>query len=229
MIKKGKLFISGGGKAKESFLLDREFVNSLKNKKILYIPIGLERDFIGYEGCYDWINTTLSVHSNYLLNITMWIDLNNKKISDVQSFDAIYLGGGRNTYKFLQLIYDTKFYDILRNFINKGGSIYGGSAGAIIMGKNIATVSEENDNNYTCEEGLGFVGNYSLLCHYDSTQDEKIKKYISNYKTPVIALPENSGLVVEKNNILVLGYNKVAIFDLEANKKFIRPDEIFVL
>ncbi len=229
MIKKGKLFISGGGKAEDSFLLDREFVNSLKNKRILYIPIGLERDFIGYEGCYDWINTTLSVHSNYPLNITMWIDLSNKKTNNVQGFDAIYLGGGRNTYKFLQLIYDTKFYDILIDFIDKGGFIYGGSAGAIIMGKNIATVSEENNNNYTCEKGLGFVGNYSLLCHYDSTQDEKIKKYINSYKIPVIALPENSGLVIEENNVLVLGYSKIIIFDLKVNKIFIKPNHTFIL
>lgn len=31
------------------------------------------------------------------------------------------------------------------------------------------------------------------------------------------------------NNILVLGYSEVAIFDLKANKKFIRPNEIFIL
>ncbi|MBU1159659.1 Type 1 glutamine amidotransferase-like domain-containing protein, partial [Patescibacteria group bacterium] len=126
---KGKLFISGGGGAQDSFLLDQEFVKSSRLKRILYIPIALQRDSIGYEACYDWITSTLSNHSDDFIEIMMWLDLKNKTIDDLKKIDAIYIGGG-NTYKLLQIIYEENFDKVLAEFLRRGGNIYGGSAGA---------------------------------------------------------------------------------------------------
>jgi hypothetical protein len=53
-MKKGYIFLSGGGDLKDSFKLDEKFFSLLKpNAKILYIPVALERDQAGYEACRD--------------------------------------------------------------------------------------------------------------------------------------------------------------------------------
>lgn len=224
--KSGKLFISGGGGAQDSFLLDKEFVKSLDDKKILYIPIALQRDSLGHEACYDWIVSALSSHSNDFIEIIMWLDLKNKTIDDLKNFDAVYIGGG-NTYKLLQMIYEANFDKALTEFLRRGGNIYGGSAGAIIMGKNISIVNEENDANYKYEKGLSLLRNYSLICHYKELKDYKIKKYIEINKNPVIALTEKSGLIIENNLAKVSGYEPVIIFNEKIEKRIIMPEEKF--
>ncbi len=211
----GEIFISGGGDSKDSFFLDKKFINALIKRKILYIPIALERDKIGFEACYDWIINTLSQHSSNFIDITMLLDLYDKNL-EIKDYGGIYIGGG-NTYKLLQYIYDSHFDKIIRNFLNNGGIIYGGSAGAIIFGKNIATIQEENNGNYKYNNGLSLLGDYSILCHYTGKEDENIIKFIKQYNSPVIALSENSGLIIDNTVTEVVG-NGVAIFDLKGRK-----------
>jgi len=225
-IGKGKLFLSGGGGAQDSFLLDQEFVKSLRAKTVLYIPIALQRDPLGYEACYDWIVSTLSVHSDDFIEIIMWLDLKTKTLDDLKKFEAIYIGGG-NTYKLLQTFHETGFDKVIVKFLKQGGIIYGGSAGAIIMGKNISTVSEENDDDYKFDKGLFLLGNYSLICHYDFSKNKQIEHYIQKYRNPVIALTEKGGIIIENNCVKVIGYESALIFDEKLNKKNLKPKEIF--
>lgn len=226
---RGKLFISGGGNSEESFLLDKKFVSSLKKKNILYIPIGLRRDLIGYEDCYEWITKTLSAHTKKSLDIEMWISLKGVTKEDILNFEAIYIGGGRNTYKLLYNFYRTGFIDLLKEFFHNGGIVYGGSAGAVIMGKSIATVSEENDKMYPFEEGLYLLNNYSICCHFNARKEKLIYKFISNHNSPVIAIPEDSGLILEYQHFLVIGYSHIELYDTYLNKSIIKPGESFSL
>lgn len=54
----------------------------------------------------------------------------------------------------------------LGEYLENGGIVYGGSAGAIVMGGDIATVSEENEIGLSCSVALGFVPNLSIRCHF---------------------------------------------------------------
>lgn len=220
--KNKKIFISGGGGEKDSYPLDKEFIQGIEGdrKSILYIPIAMNADPIKYEACYDWIINSLAALSGEFLDIAMWTNLNDKTEEDLNKFDAVYIGGG-NTFKLLQHIYESNFFSILRKFINKGGIIYGGSAGAIIMGKNINTVSEENDRNYIYNEGLSMVGDYSIICHYQENLDEKIVKYIATYNNPVIALSERSGIRIVGDSVKVVGYDPIIVFNLNKEKSVI--------
>jgi len=214
----GKIFISGGGGIEESFLLDKQFVRSLTKRKVLYIPLALNRDNIGFEACYDWIISALARHSDDFINITMLLDLAGYKKELNDDFDGIYIGGG-NTYKLLQHIYNTGFDKKLTSFLRNGGLVYGGSAGAIILGKSIAIVSEENDNDYKYNKGLSLIGNYSIMCHYNEAEDDKILEFVKLYQSPVIALPEGSGLIIDKEKCEVVGDKSVLIFGLYQERK----------
>ncbi len=227
-LNKGTIYLSGGGNAKDSFFLDKHFINSLINKKVLYVPVAITRDKIGYEECYDWIINTLTSHSKDFVDITMWLDIKNKTLKDIIEYDAVYLGGG-NTYKLLEEIYNTKFNQVIIKYLNKDKIIYGGSAGAIIMGKNIDTVIGENDKNYKYNSGLSLLGNYSVIGHYKKDDNGNIFNYISRYKNPVIALPEKSGIVIQNKIATVIGYEPVVIFLTDRTERKEMPDNNFNL
>lgn len=226
---KGKVFVSGGGDAQQSYFLDREFVRVLPRRLILYLPVGLVRTIAGYEGCYEWITSTLGKHSQEPLDITMPIRLSPDVASRLSSYDAVYIGGGKNTYRLLHLLYNAELIPPLVNYVAQGGAIYGGSAGAILLGHTIATVREENDGSYTHEQGLDLVGNFSILCHYDGTQDENVWAYIRHYRNPVLALPETSGVVVVQDHASVVGSSPAYVFDLNHCKIAILSSEQFSL
>lgn len=224
------LFLAGGGDQNDSLKIDTQFIKSLKHKKVLYIPLALEPSINGYESCYDWISSTLSDRlTGKFVDIIMWTDLNNKKETDLKQYDAIYIGGG-NTYKLLKTIQETKFDKILTNFYKNGGIIYGGSAGAIICGYDIKTVSEENEINYVYNNGLNLISNSSLICHYQPNLNNKIFKYIKKNKRQVIAIPEKSGLIIKNgNNVSVAGYEPVYLFGIDGSIKTINIDQSFII
>jgi len=221
-----KIYISGGGNAKDTYELDHVFFNLSGNDRILYIPIGLKRDIIGFDGCYEWFLDVLSMHTKKNPKVEMWINLKGKNHENLHKFDAIYIGGASNTYQLLEEINNLGFIYRLLDFVKNGGNLYGGSSGAIILGKNIGTVEDENDNNYKYQNGLNLVGGYSILCHYDNLCDKKILSYLQKYKNPVIALPKDIGLLVCDNEAKVCGYDKCYVFETDGKINIFRHKEI---
>lgn len=222
-----KLFASGGGNASETALLDRAFVRSLAGNSILYIPVGLVRDFVGYEGCYEWLSSTLAAHASTPLNITMWVNLSKKAEESLESYDAIYIGGASNTYWLLEQLEKTDLKNRLTHYVLGGGTLYGGSAGAVLMGKSIGVVQAENKRSYPSDVGLGLVGNYSIYCHYGDAGAPLIEAYIERYKNPVIALGERSGIAISGGSATVVGYDAITIIDVKKGVRVYQPNEIF--
>lgn len=102
---------------------------------MIYIPIATLEE--NYESYFRWIKSVFEPFN--FNNIIMWTDLsNNKVMDDLKDCSSIFIGGG-NTYKLLNELRRTGFDNVLKTFIDQGGIVYGGSAGAIILGKNIQT------------------------------------------------------------------------------------------
>ena len=126
----GKLFLTGGGDEKQSFEIDKIFLKNIKS--VLYIPIAWKNE--NYEGCLKWFKESMLKHKkiriNMLTNLYRRVTLSN--------YDAVYIGGG-NTYKLLKKIKDSHFDKKLIRYYQNGGTVYGGSAGAIIWGKDVSS------------------------------------------------------------------------------------------
>jgi len=197
-MKNKKIILAGGGTEKESKELDRFFVSLIKrNKKLIYIPIAM--DSRPYSDCFNWFNKAMKkLNFN---NFGMVTNLKKFKIS--KNIGAIYIGGG-NTFKLLKEIRQSNFDKKLLKFIKDGGIIYGGSAGAIILGKDILTSSDNNENVKDNFDGLNLINNYSVWCHYNN-EDEKIFDYIKSRRNNVIAISEKSGIFINGNNFKVIG------------------------
>lgn len=201
---KGKLILSGGGDLKISYNLDEEFFSLLKNNaKILYIPIALKRDRIGFEACYDWFSNIIATHAKGK-DIDFSMILEHDFIPDIKKYDCVYIGGG-NTFKLLDFIINKRLNEKILDYLNSGGIVYGGSAGAIIFGKDIRTVEEENDHNYIYVNGLNCLGDYSLICHYNISMDDRIIENSKKINSKVLALDESSGIIVSGDSSLIIG------------------------
>ena len=214
-----KLILGGGGGKEDSRFIDNYLVNELKianSKSIAYIPIALDSG--RHNAAFAWFN---SVFSNRIEKIKMWEDLATISLDDMREFGAIYIGGG-NTVRLLQHIKSTRFDIHLKSYILGGGIVYGGSAGAIILGKDIRTAPEARGISLNDYEGLNVLGGYSILCHYDSERENKkeVLDLSSLIKSPIISIPEKSGIVSASGKLLVLGNESVDVFYKDSIKTF---------
>lgn len=204
MKKVSKTFISGGGSKEQTQEFDSLFFSELaNNSKILYIPVALDRDYKGFESCFDWFASLINFHQGSK-DIDFEMILKDADVPSLKNFDAVYIGGG-NTYKLLNYIYTKELKIKLKEFLESGGLIYGGSAGAIILGKDIRTVEEENNENYLSYEGLNFLGGYSIKCHFRDSDSVALIQKANKYGLKILALPEKSGVIFSNKNISFVG------------------------
>lgn len=202
--KTGQYFLGGGGDTDISFNFDELYFSRLPtNAKILYIPIALNRKDKGYESCKTWFSSLIHLHDKNN-NITFTMLLEDDDIPNVSLYDSIYIGGG-NTYILLDFIYQKNLHNIIPDFVNNGGIYYGGSAGAIIVGKSILTAEKKDDTAYLHTEGLNKVNGLLLKPHYLSEQDSNLFNINKQTKDSIIAITEESGLIIDQNNIKVIG------------------------
>lgn len=211
-------YLSGGGSEIQSQKIDSDFAKYIDGKKLMYIPIALDRDLLGFEACYDWI-TNLFLKLEYKIDVPqVHMYLNPRAIAEkLFEYDALYIGGG-NTFKLLEFIYKNNLFEKIKEFYESGKPVYGGSAGAIILGKDIRTVEEENDAGYKFYKGFNVLSDNSFICHYKPLLDEKIKKYIADFKQDVIAIPEDSGIKIENGKITKI-FGEPLIFSSQSKHK----------
>jgi dipeptidase E len=207
------IYLSGGGSGKDSRELDEAFLEDIeKIKPLLYIP--LARD-LPYDSCLDWIKSNFEFGE--FKNFKM---INNKDELlniDLKNYSGVYIGGG-NTYKLLKELKEVGFLDILSKYIREEGIVYGGSAGAIILGKDILTANDPNEVNINNFEGLNELNEFSVFCHYNSEVKKDVEAYTKKTKNSVLVLSEKTGLIVQGEEVFVVGQEPLIIADREASK-----------
>lgn len=207
-----QIYLSGGGDASQSFLLDQLFAKEIgTNGQMLYIPLAIVPERFSFEECFHWITSTYSQH--HFNNIEMIHSLD--ELETMPKPKAIYIGGG-NTYKLLNLLKANHKDIYLKNFLASEGIVFGGSAGAIIFGKTILTASigQDSDINEVGLDdlaGLNLLDDFTVHCHYLPTDKTELMNLFAKTKSPILCLPEDSGIVYENHVITVIGFQSVDI------------------
>lgn len=204
-----KLILNGGGIGKQASDA-RNLLNSIisHNKKILYIPFAWPDST--FSGCLEFMTDELSDIEKQGIDMVKTTDeLMNKNFTD---YACIYIGGG-NTYKLLNdLKISGAFNKIKRYLLEEDGIIYGGSAGAIIFGKDLDSCNTDDENKVGLVDNTGFnmINGYSLLCHYTSRGPERTeisKKYLLELSKdkPIYAIPEEDTIYIEDGRVSFIG------------------------
>ena len=206
-----KLYLSGGGSGKQNHFAYINFFRIIdKSKPILYIPLAMESTM--YKSCYNWFKNEINSYNfNKFEMVKSSLELSKL---DLNNYSALFIGGG-NTYKLLSELKEDDNINKIKKYLLNGGIVYGGSAGAIIFGKDIDGCKLMDEKNDVNTEGLNFINNYSLLCHFNNNNLKLNKKYLTTYsiKNKLLFLPEEDVLVINDNSIKIIGSHKYAIFD----------------
>jgi len=204
-----KLILNGGGTGNQ--VADaRRLLNELidHDKKILYIPFAWPDQT--YSGCLEFMTNELSdVEKQGIDMVKSTDELMSKNLID---YACIYIGGG-NTYKLLNdLKISGAFEKIQKYLLEDDGIVYGGSAGAIIFGKDLDSCNTDDENEVGLVDNTGFnmINGFSLLCHYTSREAERTelsKNYLMKLskQKPIYAIPEEDTIYVSNGNIKIFG------------------------
>ena len=180
--------LSGGTGTKE---LDEYFLNKLKfQSKVLLITLARENS----EKTKNWFISKYCSTMNFTVDV-----LSDVQPQSLQSYDAIYISGG-NTFRLLYTLRNLNLLIELKNYIQSGKLVYGGSAGAIILGKSIqiAELLEENISQIENNLGLDLIEGFSILPHFK--KELNLKKF-----SKIICLTEESGIIIENKKINIFG------------------------
>lgn len=134
------------------------------------------------------------------------IDINNKNEEQLRKlldgFDVIYVAGGNGFY-LLEKMRQSGFDKIIDDLLKKGVIYAGASAGAVVMGSDIAPLEPLDDPkkapNLTSTKGLGYV-NFVILPHYGKEKyAQKYKDLMSKYgkKFDLVTLTDEQVIIVE--------------------------------
>jgi dipeptidase E len=139
-------------------------------------------------------------------------------IPAISPFDATYIGGG-NTFSLFSELLESGFAEALREYATQGGAIYGGSAGAVILGRDLLTVEhmDANDVGLSQRTGLDLAGGHAVWVHYTPQDDCLIDQYIHQSHFPILAIPEQAGVLLEGNELMSIG--RAPVYRFAGNTK----------
>jgi dipeptidase E len=208
-----KVALAGGGDAQDSRLLDKVFASWIGPEgRLLYWPIAL-RGMRPFPSCLEWITEALAPLN--ISDITMWTDLSEHKAGELDQYDAVYIGGG-NTFALLAELQNSGFDRHLKACTQRGKPVYGGSAGAIVLGRDIRTAQhfDRNDMGLLDTQGLDLAEGHAIWPHYRPSHDEMIVLYVQRFQQPVLAIPERSGIVIDEAGLRTVGFEPGYRFDV---------------
>lgn len=204
---RGGVFLGGGGSVDDESALWNEF--AMNGQRILYWPMALPTE--EHASGEQWLRSSLAPRGSF--DIVMWSSLAGHNPEELVAFDLIFIGGG-NTYALLDEVQRRQFLEPVRQFVANGGSLYGGSAGAVLAGEDIGTAEpfDSNDIGIKDTSALNLLSGASLQPHYEPSHAVRLRRYVAKNSATVIALPERCGVVVHDDLARNVGPEPVSIF-----------------
>lgn len=211
-----KVFLCGGGAGMQT----RDAVKRLNAvidhaKPCLYIPLAMEPE--QYDNCFEWITGELNtVEIPHIEMVRSVEELAAKRMED---YSFLFLGGG-NTFKLLKALKTSGTFERIQEYLKNGGVAFGGSAGAIVFGKDLAACGLDDANEVHLQETDGFdvLHGVSILCHFTNRtaeKDQQSKQYLLELSkhTKAVALPEEVTLLVKDDGVEAIGQGPYFYFE----------------
>ncbi len=207
-----RLILSGGGCGKQVSKSYEKYAEIIdENKPVLYIPLAWRNK--DYDGCLEWLKGELLPYG--IDKFMMITDVNQFNNINLDDYNSLFIGGG-NTYKLLKYLKESEGYSKIEEYIKNGGIVFGGSAGAIIFGKDIQTcnICSSDENLWPDLDTSGFdvMNGKSLSCHYGSEgrkkeHDNNTEKY-KKRGFDIISLTEEQSAFVTDEKVEIIDNSK---------------------
>jgi dipeptidase E len=210
----------GGGPDDERPVLDR-FIELVGHGEVAYWPIALAPE--RYEDATAYATSALR------RPVSTWAQLREHTPDEVAALAGVFIGGG-NTFQLLNEVRLAGLADAV-GYLAANGVVYGGSAGAILLGADIGTASvfDRNDVGLTDTRGLGLIGEHDVWCHFVDSHRDHIRQRAHAVDRPVLALTERSGAEVADDRLQAIGHEPALVFERGSEPRELRPGESIAL
>ena len=146
------VFLNGGGagaQTSDAYKRLNQIID--KSKPCLYIPLAMTQE--KYDSCYEWITTELNdIKVSHIDIVRSAEEILAKNLND---YSFVFIGGG-NTFKLLHDLKKSGAYEKISQYIHNNGIVFGGSAGAIIFGKDLESCILADSNDVNLQDINGF-------------------------------------------------------------------------
>jgi dipeptidase E len=164
------------------------------------------------------------------------MDLDVIPLDDLETADAIFVGGG-NTFRLLKTLYDRDLLTTIRDRVRAGLPYLGSSAGTVIAAPTMKTTNDMPIVEPPSFDSLGLV-DFQINPHYldpepgsthrGETREERIREFHEENERPVVGLREGSMLRVEDGVTTLLGEKSARLFRRGEEPVEIEPGTINV-
>ena len=145
----------------------------------------------------------------------------------IRQAKGIFTGGG-NTFLLLKKLYELDLINPLKEKIESGCPYLGTSAGSNICGQNIKTTNDMPIVYPPSFKALGivpyvinphFIDQQEGEKHQGETRTTRLKEYLTQNETPVVALPEGTWIRVHQGKNEIQGNPNALLFTADSIKK----------
>lgn len=229
-----RIFANGGGSGEKTIDIYKKIDSIIDhNKPVLYVPLAMNPVEHPYNECLEWVTNELSIIN--VPNIILASSFEELASFNYKDYAFIFIGGG-NTYSLLKGLKDSGAFAKLKEYILDDGIVFGGSAGAVIMGKDVSCSMDNNDVGLIDTQGLDLLNGYSVFPHYTNLKSKlsleenearlkmftnKIEEY-TKQGNKMLAIPEEDTICVDGSIIDIVGYKPYYEFE-EGVGKIINP------
>lgn len=183
-----------------------------------------------WEGTMQWITTSLTSRGDFA---SISLGLVGPEFG-LDHADIVAIPGG-NTFRLLHHLQKNDLLLALRQFLRNGGHIYGGSAGALILGASIAitdSVVGGQDDNIVADlrdmQGLDTLGGCVTYPHFELGADKfegHCRRWSQLHGVAVIGMPETCGIQFDlSGNGLNAGPSPAYVFTPDGRQLVWAPD-----
>jgi dipeptidase E len=215
------LFLNGGGDAPESAPVDRAFVSALGDGPVLYWPFARPVDT--HASCQAWFTELMSGLG--VTRIEMWS--HPEPARPLARYGGLYIGGG-DTYRLFTTLRASGLDRLLADAIDGGLPVFGGSAGAIILGADIATWVPEGAERPSVEtaRGLDVLDGFSVWAEYEPHHEAAIQAWLASRRSPLLGLACAAGIIAKSGAMYACGREPVVRIDASGIAEFADGDLI---
>lgn len=223
------IFLTGGGEQEYFQEIDRYFISQIpKPGKVLVIPFAA--DDLEYQDVKERLEDVFL--GNYIKTVDLLETPRALTEQELDSYHAIYIEGG-NTFKLIQAVRENDLFNSLLEFSKLNKPLYADSAGAILLGADTGTAflgddPDSDEEKLQSYRGLDIIPPWSVHAHYESSEDDALTQLVFDKANPVLALPEEGGVLIDEGSIFSMGQSPVCLFTF-SGKEIIRPGEKFSL
>lgn len=191
--------------------------------RICIIPFAFHDDWINsndeWERCYDKLKGeyykllispfyTYGISDENITLINYFTDTPDSSKSKINSSDIIFFTGGYPE----KIMHRLEEFHLVKCIENHNGIKMGWSAGAMMQCFDYYISPDEKDYpEFLYEKGLNCIKDFAVEVHYKNTesQNRSIEKYIKERCKTVYTTEPGSAIIVDGNNITLLGKAKI--------------------